>query len=119
MNVILKLSYVKIKYYDKYIGVTTRWAGSSGSLPPGPLQFARYHSWPARLRSRGLVSVLPSSTFVSSQHSHSTLVHLLTVWSPPLQYIEVFRGRGGTGVGQLKFDPSIVLLTIPRLAALL
>ncbi|KRY31538.1 hypothetical protein T01_16087 [Trichinella spiralis] len=30
--------------------VTTHWAGSSGSLPPGPLQFARYHSWPARLR---------------------------------------------------------------------
>ncbi|KRX53598.1 hypothetical protein T06_10168 [Trichinella sp. T6] len=27
--------------------------------------------------------------------------------------------QGGTGVGQLKFDPSIVLLTIPRLAALL
>ncbi|KRZ48590.1 hypothetical protein T02_3994 [Trichinella nativa] len=61
-----------------YSGVTTRWAGSSGSLPPGPLQFARYHSWPARLRSRGLVFVLPSSTFVLSEHSHSTLVHLLT-----------------------------------------
>ncbi|KRX27617.1 hypothetical protein T07_14342 [Trichinella nelsoni] len=30
--------------------VATRWAGSSGSFPPGPLQFARYHSWLAHLR---------------------------------------------------------------------
>ncbi|KRY07485.1 hypothetical protein T12_9411 [Trichinella patagoniensis] len=68
------------EHVNTYKHVTTRWAGSSGSLPPGPLQFARYHSWPARLRSRGLVFVLSSSAFVSSQHSHSTLVHLLTDW---------------------------------------
>ncbi|KRZ88115.1 hypothetical protein T08_8900 [Trichinella sp. T8] len=103
-------------------GVTTRWAGSSGSLHPGLLQFARCHFWPARLRSRGLVFLLPSSTFVSSQHSHSTLANSLT-HSPRMVFAaSIHRNispQGGTGMGQLKFDPSIVLLTVPRLAALL
>ncbi|KRX38347.1 hypothetical protein T05_6455 [Trichinella murrelli] len=96
--------------------VTTRWARSSGSLPPGPLQYARHHSWPAPLRSHGLVFVLSSSTFVSSHHSHSTLVHLLTDWMVSTAPIyRTILPQGGTGVGQLKFDPSIVLLTIPGL----
>ncbi|KRX41189.1 hypothetical protein T05_10212 [Trichinella murrelli] len=71
-------------------------AGRGISLPPDPHLFVRY-SWPARLRSRGLVFLLSSSTFVSSQHSHSTLANSLTLWSPPLQYIEVFRRRGAPG----------------------
>ncbi|XP_003366018.1 conserved hypothetical protein [Trichinella spiralis] len=100
--------------------VTSHWAGSSALLPPGPLQFARYYSSPVRLRSRGLVFVSPSSAFVSSLQSHSTLVHLIN--ASMVYAASIYRSippQGGTGVGQLKFDPSIVLLTIPRLAALL
>ncbi|KRY05446.1 hypothetical protein T03_9873, partial [Trichinella britovi] len=73
-----------------------------------------------RLRFRGLFFVSPSSALVSSLPLHYALVRLIT--ARMVSAASIYRSippQGGTGVGQLKFDPSIVLLTIPRLAALL
>ncbi|KRX48836.1 hypothetical protein T09_13521, partial [Trichinella sp. T9] len=86
------------------------WFASSRSAPVRPSSLLAGSSM------RGLVFVFLSSTFVSSLHSHSTLVYLLTDWM--VSTAPIYRSispQGGTGVGQLKFDPSIVLLTIPGL----
>ncbi|KRY30766.1 hypothetical protein T01_10232 [Trichinella spiralis] len=100
--------------------VTTRRARPL-DLPPGLRQFVRRRcSSPTRLHSRVLSALSPSSALLSSLLSHSTLVTVIT--ASMVSAASIYRSippQGGTGVGQLKFDPSIVLLTIPRLAALL
>ncbi|KRY49994.1 hypothetical protein T03_10640 [Trichinella britovi] len=77
------------------------WFDSSGSAPVRPSSLLAGSSSLA-----GLVFALSSSTFV----------HLLTDWMVSTAPIyRTILPQGGTGVGQLKFDPSIVLLTIPGL----
>ncbi|KRX26179.1 hypothetical protein T07_5458 [Trichinella nelsoni] len=105
----------------KYNSIVTTRRARPLDLPPGLRQFVRRcYSSPTRLRSRVLSFVSPSSALVSSPQLHSTLVRSIT--ASMVSAASIYRSippQGGTGVGQLKFDPSIVLLTIPRLAALL
>ncbi|KRX81656.1 hypothetical protein T06_4927 [Trichinella sp. T6] len=102
-----------VKYMRKYsIGLRTGGISLSDS--------EKFHVRPLILfagsSSCHLPCSLPSSLFVSSDHSHSTLANSLT--ARIVSAAPIYRSispQGGTGVSQLKFNPSIVLLTVPGL----
>ncbi|KRX35595.1 hypothetical protein T09_15606 [Trichinella sp. T9] len=98
---------VLVRFSGHVPTVTSRRVRPLDLLPRLRQFLRRYYSSLTRLRFRGLFFVSPSSALVSSLPLHYALVHLISLgWSPPLQYIEIFRRRGAPG-GLLRggFDP--------------
>ncbi|XP_003382177.1 conserved hypothetical protein [Trichinella spiralis] len=95
-------------------GAAARSASRSPPVRPSLLLFTDSSSLP-----RSLLRV----AIIRSRIVATTALHTRPLDNCPMvSAASIYRSippQGGTGVGQLKFDPSIVLLTLPRLAALL